>query len=83
MCYGEIAGLLSRPLPPRAVGWALSACPNEVPWHRVVNATGRCSARSAESGGASRQRRRLEAEGVEFNCTGILDLSRYRWSFSL
>lgn len=26
-----------------AVGWALHVCPSDVPWHRVVNAAGRCS----------------------------------------
>ena len=28
---------------PAAVGWAMHVCPEDVPWHRVVNARGGCS----------------------------------------
>src|SRR5437868_609314 len=41
--YGQIAGLLDRPLAARAVGGAMRECPTGVPWHRVVNATGKIS----------------------------------------
>ena len=42
MNYGQVAALCSRPLTPRAVGWAMHGCPSDVPWHRVVNAAGGC-----------------------------------------
>ena len=43
MNYGGVARLLSRPLSARAVGWAMADCPDDVPWHRVVNVHGVCS----------------------------------------
>ena len=79
MTYGQVAALLRRPLSPRAVGWALHECPGDVPWHRVVNARGRCSTDALATGERGRQQRLLEAEGVEFRAGGDLDLARYRW----
>lgn len=79
MSYGQIAALCSRPLTPRAVGWAMHDCPGDVPWHRVVNAAGRCSADDVEGNEPGRQRRLLQAEGIEFSPAGRLDLSRYRF----
>ena len=38
--YGQIAARLGRPRGARAVGRAMSHCPADVPWHRVVNASG-------------------------------------------
>lgn len=80
MTYGQIAGLLRRPLTPRAVGWALHDCPDDVPWQRVVNAAGGCSTDRLEEGRPGRQRALLEAEGVDFDTDGTLDLERYRWT---
>ena len=77
MSYGQIARLLSRPLTPRAVGWAMRACPEDVPWHRIVAADGRCSADRGKPWG--RQRRRLEAEGVRFTADGRVDMARHGW----
>lgn len=79
MNYGQIAALCSRPLTPRAVGWAMHDCPADVPWHRVVNAAGRSSTDAAEGKQPGRQQARLEAEGVEFTPSGNLDMSRYRF----
>jgi methylated-DNA-protein-cysteine methyltransferase-like protein len=79
MNYGQIAALCSRPLTPRAVGWAMHDCPADVPWHRVVNAAGRCSADEVEGGTGGRQRARLEGEGVRFSSSGALDMARYRF----
>jgi len=70
MSYGQVASLCERPLSPRAVGWAMHACPDDVPWHRVVNARGECSTDRVAGGEAGRQRRRLEAEGVGFGSDG-------------
>lgn len=78
MNYGQIASLCSRPLTPRAVGWAMRDCPAEVPWHRVVNAAGRCSTDDAAGGTPGRQRALLESEGIAFSSAGAIDMSRHR-----
>lgn len=65
--YGQIAGLAGMPRHARLVGRTLRELPaaSRLPWHRVVNASLRISLRKG-SGGHVEQRRRLEAEGVEF-----------------
>jgi len=78
MNYGAIAKLLTRPLPARAVGWAIADCPDDVPWHRVVNVRGVCSTDRVEGAQVGRQRRRLEAEGVKFE-NGRVDMAAYAW----
>lgn len=83
MSYGQIAALCSRPLTPRAVGWALHDCPDGLPWQRVVNAAGRCSTDAVEGGTPGRQRALLEAEGVEFSPAGALDMARFRFEIDV
>jgi len=78
MTYGQIAGLLERPLSPKAVGWALSQCPEDVPWQRVVDAKGSCSRDRADPTGRQTQRKRLEKEGVVFDERGRIDLAVFR-----
>jgi methylated-DNA-protein-cysteine methyltransferase-like protein len=77
--YGQLAGLLEHRLSPRAVGWALHGCPANVPWQRVVNASGGCSTERLPDTPPGLQRALLEAEGVHFCSAGTLDLERYRW----
>jgi methylated-DNA-protein-cysteine methyltransferase-like protein len=79
--YGQIAALAGLPRQPRLVGYAMSALPDAttVPWHRVVNAEGRISARAAGAGAGVVQRLRLEQEGVAFDAGGRLSLERYQW----
>jgi len=79
MTYGQISGLIGHVLSPVAVGWALHTCPEDVPWHRVVNASGGCSTERIPDLPPGLQRRMLEAEGVEFRLDGTLDLDSYRW----
>ena len=79
MSYGQVAALLERRLSPAAVGWALHACPDDVPWQRVVHARCGCSTDRAAGGEPGRQRRLLEAEGVEFDAEGRVPLSRFGW----
>lgn len=78
--YGQVAGLAGLPGRARLVGYALSSLNDpSVPWHRVINARGEVSLRSGGSEADEVQRLRLEAEGVEFDARGRVDLARYRW----
>lgn len=61
----------------RWVGGAMAACPEDVPWQRVVNAQGKISLRPG--GGGDIQRSLLEAEGVVFDERERIDLKRYGW----
>lgn len=76
MTYGQISQCIEATLSAAAVGWALNQCPDDVPWHRVVNAAGKCSVDRGDPNG--RQRRRLEKEGVEFSPDRV-DLRVYRY----
>ena len=78
--YGVIARLSGRPGAARTVGWALSALPHDsdVPWWRVINATGRISL-SQRRHGAVLQRALLLREGVEFSSGGIVSLDAFGW----
>jgi methylated-DNA-protein-cysteine methyltransferase-like protein len=83
--YGQIALMLPAPagvdfesyraFGPRWVGGAMAACPDDVPWQRVINAQGKISPRP---GGAEKQRMLLEQEGVVF-VKDKIDLKKYGW----
>jgi methylated-DNA-protein-cysteine methyltransferase-like protein len=75
--YGQIAALLGRPRAARAVGRAMRACPSDVPWHRVVNASGGIS-RRARMESMLTQRLLLGRDGVALR-SGRVSLTRYRW----
>jgi len=87
--YGHIAEMI--PAPPgtepqhyrriRAqwVGRAMRYAPDNVPWQRVINSQGKISL-PAGSRAAAIQRMRLEAEGIEFDRNGRIDLNRYGWN---
>ena len=73
--YGQIARALGRPRAAREVGWAMSQCPEDLPWQRVVMADG-----SVAAGGHGDMRRsRLEAEGVLFKADGRVDMKACGW----
>jgi methylated-DNA-protein-cysteine methyltransferase-like protein len=82
--YGQIALMLGAPqgveadayraFGPRWVGGAMAACPDDVPWQRVINSQGKISQRP----GAEKQRRLLEAEGIEF-VKDRVDMQKYGW----
>lgn len=78
--YGQIATLAGLDGHARQVGYALHNLPgsSRVPWHRVINAKGEISPRSA-SDSHELQRLLLEAEGVEFTLDGRVDLRKFRW----
>jgi methylated-DNA-protein-cysteine methyltransferase-like protein len=75
--YGQVAFMLGAPRSARAVGTAMAHCPDDVPWHRVVNAAGRIS-RRRRAAGMLTQRIRLEQEGVPMR-RGRVVLARCRW----
>ena len=72
--YGDLAaaaGLSS----PRTVGWILRTDSSDLPWHRVVPASGRPAPHLAR-----RQLERLAAEGVPIH-DGRIDLGAARHRF--
>lgn len=75
--YGQIAELAGLEGHARQVGYALHNLParSDVPWHRVVNAKGEISPRSAGDS-HELQKMLLEAEGIEFDARGRIDLKR-------
>jgi len=84
--YGQIALMIPPPMgvdfdgykafSPRWVGGAMAACPDDVPWQRVINSQGKISERA---GGAEKQRILLEEEGIVF-VKDKVDLKKYGWS---
>ena len=76
--YGQVAALAGLPAHARYVGALMARLPSgtRLPWHRVVNAGLRISARG-DSGGEAEQRRRLEAEGVSL--VGGRVVAECRW----
>lgn len=76
--YGQIAELAGIGRGARLVGRTLSKLPQDsrLPWHRVVNAAGKISARAEPDD--NHQQRRLESEGLVF-LNGKLNLTLYRW----
>jgi methylated-DNA-protein-cysteine methyltransferase-like protein len=87
LTYGRIAEWIPPPpgvdpagyhrIKARWAGQALAACPDDLPWHRVVNAQGRISARPGE--GEKLQRTLLQAEGVILSDSNRIDLGQYLW----
>jgi len=83
MTYGGIAACIEHPedmdpfaydrIKARWVGYALKDCPENVPWHRVINAWGQISVRP----GRDFQRTLLEDEGILFGKSGSISLKRY------
>lgn len=73
--YGQVSKIVGG-VDARQVGYALAAVEPwmKVPWQRVVNSQGKISL------SGSNQRQLLEAEGVEFDAAGKIDLKRFGWS---
>lgn len=78
--YGDVAERAGLGRGARRVGAALRKLPpdSKIPWHRVVNASGRSSLPPGPDG-ADRQRALLAGEGVLLGSGGPAVLRRYRW----
>lgn len=82
--YGQLSKIVPQPADisvedyqtsaSRWVGLAMAACPDDVPWQRVINSQGKISPRPE----AGRQKKLLEAEGVLFQNEKI-DLNQFQW----
>ncbi len=79
--YGQVAELANLPGRARLVGYALfRVAPNsDIPWHRVINAKGQISESPIRYGSDHLQRSLLEAEGIQFDARGTIDLRQYLW----
>ena len=77
--YGQIADIAGIPRGARQVGYALRNLPDghDVPWHRVLQASGRI-AFTTGTRAYREQRKRLLAEDVAV-IAGRVDMQKYRW----
>lgn len=85
--YGQIAERIPTPdgmdplafrrIRARWVGYVLADCPDDLPWHRVVNRHGQISRRHGH--GPHVQPMLLEQEGVVSSAKGAFDLEQYGW----
>jgi hypoxanthine-DNA glycosylase len=67
--------MLGRPRAAREVGWAMSNCPDELPWQRVVMADGSITGGEC----AAARRALLRDEGVPFLPDGRVDMEACAW----
>lgn len=72
--YGDIAALAGLSSP-RIVGWIMRTDSSDLPWHRVIRASGRLAQHLA-----TRQLELLRAEGV-LSVDGRVALSEIRYEF--
>lgn len=74
LSYGDIARAIGYPRKARFVGFAMRACPEYLPWHRVVMADG------SIAGGdfAPVREMLLRREGVPFLPDGRVDMQKCR-----
>lgn len=76
--YGDLAALAGYPRAARIVGGIAHTGPTDLPWHRLVNATGGLAV--GFPGGQDVQRQLLEQDGIE--CDGqwrVKDFGARRW----
>jgi methylated-DNA-protein-cysteine methyltransferase-like protein len=77
--YGQIAALAGSPRGARQVVRVLHALSEKkgLPWHRVINVTGRISLPAGR--GFELQRAMLRKDAVVVSADGRIDLARYGW----
>lgn len=77
--YGQIAQMANSPKEARLVGQALSLSKShEVPWHRVVTASGKI-AMPTRPELRDRQKQLLREEGIEFIADYQVNMQRFDW----
>jgi methylated-DNA-protein-cysteine methyltransferase-like protein len=78
--YGFLAALAGEPRAARQVARILHSCSRKdgLPWHRVVNRNGKISLKP--NNGYERQKKMLEAEGIEFDQNDAVPFDAYLWT---
>lgn len=78
--YGRVAALAGNPRGARQVSRILHTMSqkHDLPWHRVVNASGKISLPRGR--GYELQKALLESEGVFLSNEGCIDLKSYLWA---
>jgi methylated-DNA-protein-cysteine methyltransferase related protein len=77
--YGQVADLVDGvSVSAREVGAIMHVSPPDVPWQRVVGASGRLPIGKKDPLLKMRQRELLEAEGVAFLPNDCIDMSRHQ-----
>jgi len=78
--YGQIAAYADHPRAARQVAWILnsSSRKDKLPWHRVINRSGKISLKPNH--GYEIQKMLLKKEGVEFDKSDVIDFERYLWT---
>ena len=72
--YGAIARIIPVPRGARGVGWAMARSPSDIPWWRVVSASGKITSPDAQL-----QLELLLSEGVPMRADGIVDMHVAAW----
>ncbi len=74
--YGKIASMAGNSRGARGVSWILhsSSIKHDLPWHRVINRSGRISL--PQGAGFEEQKALLEAEGIAVSLNGKVDLEK-------
>jgi len=88
LTYGLISHMIGKRLSAQGVGWALRALSSQplkkynssnVPWHRVINASGGVSTNRNTDMPPDLQQTLLAAEGIRFGQDLKIDLDCYLW----
>lgn len=77
--YGDLGKALTHPATGRMVGRWMVNCPAEVPWWRVIAASGALPLYNRDAFLGADQRSRLADEGVPFKGE-LVDLAACRWT---
>ena len=75
--YGQVALYAGLPRSAREVGWILSSTKAAIPWWRVINNSGTITISGTDR--RERQRKLLEAEGVEISQDDHVSMEKYRF----
>ncbi len=76
--YSQVAAFAGNPKGARQVSRILHSCSKKhsLPWHRVINSRGMISLGGI---GGEVQKQMLLDEGVEFDESGKIDLTKFGW----